>query len=475
MQTHKKFREWKPNDYASTPISPAAILPEDDLVFFLIELIPQLDLTPIYAHYERETRGAPPFDVAMMSTLLLYAYSVGVFSSRKIALAGERNVAFIAIVGQQHPDFRSISDFRKIHLQALANLFVEVLQIAGEMGMISLGNLSLDGSKVRANASRHKAMSYGYMKKDVERLRSEIASLLQQAEQTDTEQDAALGSRRGDELPDELHRREARLAAIEQAMSRLEQAAQEKADVKRREREQADAEREARGEKRRGKEPPPISSEPDDKAQTNFTDPDAKVMKTSNKGFDYCYNGQAVVDEKHQIIVGASVTSAANDQQQAIPLAEQTKQNLTAAGIETPQQEDGTDAAIPMTADTGYFSEDNVKGLELAGFDPYIATGRTKHHQPQPSAGASDADSGSSETGSETAKEKMSRKLSTPLGRQRYAQRKHIVEPVFGQMKHARGFRQFLLRGLQNVQGEWTLLCLTHNLLKIWRHQCAPK
>ena len=164
MQTHTKFREWKPNDYASTAITPAGILPEDDLVFFFIELIPQLDLTPIYAHYERETRGAPPFDVAMMSTLLLYAYSVGVFSSRKIALACERNVAFIAIVGQQRPDFRSISDFRKIHLQALANLFVEVLRIAGEMGMVSLGNLSLDGSKVRANASRHKAMSYGYIR-----------------------------------------------------------------------------------------------------------------------------------------------------------------------------------------------------------------------------------------------------------------------------------------------------------------------
>lgn len=474
MQTHKKFREWKPNDYASTPITPAGILPEDDLVFFFIELIPQLDLTPIYAHYERETRGAPPFDIAMMSTLLLYAYSVGVFSSRKIAHAGERNVAFIAIVGQQRPDFRSISDFRKIHLQALANLFVEVLRIAGEMGMVSLGNLSLDGSKVRANASRHKAMSYGYMKKEVERLRSEIAALLQQAEQTDAEQDAALGARRGDELPDELNRREARLAAIEQAMSRLEQAAEEKADAKRREREQADAEREARGEKRRGKEPSPISSEPEDKAQTNFTDPDAKVMKTSNKGFDYCYNGQAVVDEKHQIIVGASVTSAANDQQQAIPLAEQTKQNLAAAGIETPPQEDGTDAPIPLTADTGYFSEGNVNGLESAGFDPYIATGRQKHNQPQPSAGASDAgnDDGLSK---ETAKEKMSRKLGTPLGRARYAKRKHIVEPVFGQMKHARGFRQFLLRGLQNVQGEWTLLCLTHNLLKIWRHQCAPK
>lgn len=255
MQTRKKFREWNPRQYASTPITPADILPPDDLVFFLIDLVPQLDLAPIYAYYDRETRGAPPFDVAMMTTLLVYSYCVGVFSSRKIAAAGERNVAFLAIVGQQRPDFRSISDFRKLHLDALADLFVEVLQLAGELGMVKLGNLSLDGSKVRANASRHKAMSYGYMKKEVERLRAEIAALLQQAEQTDAEQDAALGSRRGDELPAELARREARLEAIQQAMSRLEQEAREKADAQRREREQADAERQARGEKRRGREP----------------------------------------------------------------------------------------------------------------------------------------------------------------------------------------------------------------------------
>ncbi len=249
MQARKKFREWDPNQYASTPITPAGILPEDDLVFFLIDLVPRLDLAPMYAHYDRETRGAPPFDVAMMTTLLLYSYCVGVFSSRKIAAACERNVAFLAIVGQRRPDFRSISDFRKIHLDVLADLFIEVLQIAGQLGMVKLGNLSLDGSKVRANASRHKAMSYGYMKKEVERLRAEIAALLQQAEQTDAEQDAVHGSRRGDELPEELARREARLQAIEQAMGRLEQEAQEKVEAKRREREQADAERRVPGRK----------------------------------------------------------------------------------------------------------------------------------------------------------------------------------------------------------------------------------
>ncbi|GAG15439.1 unnamed protein product, partial [marine sediment metagenome] len=234
MESRKTFRDWKPNEYVHQPVTPTEVLPEDDLVFFLLDLVPQLNLGPIYAYYERETRGAPPFDVAMMVTLLLYSYSVGVFSSRKIAAACERNIAFLAIVGKQRPDFRTISDFRKNHLQPLGDLFVEVLAIAGELGMVKLGNVALDGSKFRANASRHKAMSYGYMKKEVQRLRAEIEALLNQAEQTDAEQDAALGSRRGDELPDELKRRQDRLQAIEEAMQRLEQQAKERTDATRR-------------------------------------------------------------------------------------------------------------------------------------------------------------------------------------------------------------------------------------------------
>jgi transposase len=467
--TQKKFRPWNPRQYASTPIIPSEVLPEDDLVFFLIDLVPQLGLTPIYAHYERETRGAPPYDVAMMTTLLVYAYCVGVFSSRKIAAACERNLAFLAIVGEQRPDFRSISDFRKIHLEALAGLFVEILEIAGQLGLVQLGNLSLDGSKVRANASRHKAMSYGYMTREAERLRAEIAALLKQAEQVDAEQDAALGARRGDELPDELARRESRLQAIEEAMARLEQAAREKAADQRHEREQADAERKARGETRRGREPKPISDEPEDKAQTNFTDPEARIMKTSNKGFDYCYNGQAMVDEEAQIIVAADVTPAANDVQQAAPLGRQTKDNLQAAGIDTPTAADGSPAAIPLSADTGYFSETNVADLESQGFDPYIATGRQKHNQGA-SSGVADNDPPGADA---TAKQRMSHKLRSESGRARYAKRKHIVEPVFGQIKQARGFRQFLLRGLPKVRGEWKFICLTHNLLKIWRYRFA--
>jgi len=247
----------------------------------------------------------------------------------------------------------------------------------------------------------------------------------------------------------------------------LEQEAKERAEAKRREREQAQAEQEARGEKPRGREPKPISETHEDKAQTNFTDPEAKIMKTSNKGFDYCFNAQAVVDEGFQIIVGADVTPAANDKQQATPLAEDTLTNLEAAGIERPREDDGAEAKIPLSADSGYFSEDNVNDLEIQGFDPYISTGRQKHNQSQPQK----ADSPPAEA---TPKERMAQKLRTKSGRERYAKRKHIVEPVFGQMKHVRGLRQFLLRGLKNVQAEWKLVCLTHNLLKIWRYQFAP-
>src|SRR5208337_4064517 len=252
--------------------------------------------------------------VTMMVTLLVYAYSVGIRSSRKIAAACERNLAFRAIVGNDRPDFRTMSDFRKIHLAAFRPLFLEVLRLAGEMGMVKLGNLSTDGTKMGANASRHKAMSYGYMNKEIERLKAEIEQLLKEAEELDAEQDAALGSRRGDELPAELKRREERLAKIRAAKARLEAEARAKAEEEQRGRDEEQAKREAEGRKRRGKEPAPIDPTPADKAQTNFTDPKAKIMKQSNKGFDYSYNAQAVVDSEDQIIVAAETTNAANEQ-----------------------------------------------------------------------------------------------------------------------------------------------------------------
>ena len=286
----KSYRPWQPDSYAKQTHSPASKLPEGDLVFFLLDTVPHLDLCQFYAYYEDETRGAPPYDPAEMVCLLLYAYCVGVFSSRKIALACERNLAFLAIAGDDRPDFRTISDFRKIHLEAFVGVFTEVLRLAGAAGLVRLGNLSTDGTKIQGNASRHKAMSYGYMKKEEQRLRAEIDTLLRQAQSQDASEDATLGSRRGDELPDELRRREDRLATIAAAKERLEAHARAEAEAERLRRQEAEAERQRRGQKRRGKQPGPIVETPDDKAQTNFTDPELKMMKANNKGWDYCGN-----------------------------------------------------------------------------------------------------------------------------------------------------------------------------------------
>ena len=456
----KTYRPWEPERYRQDAHSPTAKLPEGDLVFFLLDTVPQLELSRFYAPYEHETRGAPPYDPAMLVCLLLYAYCVGVFSSRKIALACERNLAFIAIVGPERPDFRTISDFRKLHLEAFKAVFVQVVRLAAEAGLVKLGNVATDGTKIQGNASRHKSMSYGYMKKAVERLREDIEALVTQAYQQDEADEAALGSRRGDELPAELARREDRLARIEAAMRRLEAEAKAEAVAERQRRAEAEAERQRTGKKRRGKAPTPVKDSPDDKAQSNFTDPELRIMRTNNKGWEYCGNAQASVDGTCQIILACDVTEASNDKQQAEPLAQATLATLTQAGLERPKDEAGAAQAIPATLDNGYYSEAAVVALETLGFDPYIATGRQQHHGPQAEAPATPA----------TVQERMAAKVRTPAGKALYARRKVIVEPVFGQIKDARGFRRFLLRGLATICGEWRLVCLTHNLLKIWRY-----
>jgi transposase len=456
----KTYRPWEPQHYRQAAHSPEAKLPEGDVVFFLLDIVPQLDLRCFYAPYEHETRGAPPYDPAMMVCLLLYAYCVGVFSSRKIALACERNLAFLAIVGQERPDFRTISDFRKLHLEAFKDVFVQVVRLAAAMGLVKLGNVSTDGTKIQGNASRHKAMSYKYMKKEVERLREDIEALVTQAHHQDAADDAVLGSRRGDELPAELARREERLARMEAAMRRLEVQAKAEADAERQRRAAAEAERQRTGQQRRGKAPKPVEESPEDKAQSNFTDPDLRIMRTNNKGWQYCGNAQASVDGACQIIVACDVSDATNDKQQAEPLALATLATLAQAGIERPKDEGGATPAIPATLDNGYYSEAAVDALEALGFDPYIATGRQRHHGAQ-------AESPERPT---TAQERMAAKVQTPEGKALYARRKVIVEPVFGQIKEGRGFRRFLLRGLDNIRGEWRLVCLTHNVLKIWRY-----
>jgi transposase len=456
----KLYRPWEPERYQHEPQSPAAKLPEGDVVFFLLDTVRHVDLSRFYAPYEQETRGAPPFDPAMMVCLLLYAYCVGVFSSRKIALACERNLAFIAIVGQERPDFRTISDFRKLHLEAFKDVFVHVVRLAAEAGLVRLGNIATDGTKIQGNASRHKAMSYGYMQKEVERLREDIETLVTQAYQQDEADDAVLGSRRGDELPAELARREDRLARIEAAMRRLEAQAKAEAEAERQRRAAAEAERQRTGKKRRGKAPTPVEASPADKAQSNFTDPELHIMQTNNKGWEYCGNAQASVDGACQIIVACDVTDASNDKQQAGPMAQATLATLAQAGIERPTDESGAAPPIPATLDNGYYSEVAVQELEALGFDPYMATGRQRHRVPPMEA---------LETPT-SAKERMAAKVRSPEGKALYARRKVIVEPVFGQIKEARGFRRFLLRGLAHIRGEWRLVCLTHNLLKMWRY-----
>jgi transposase len=462
-QHGKTYRPWDPERYRHEAQSPAAKLPEGDLVFFLLDTVPHLDLRRVYASYETEPRGAPPFDPAMMVCLLLYAYCVGVFSSRKIALACDRNLAFMAIVGQERPDFRTISDFRKQHLAAFKEVCVQVVRVAGEAGLVKLGNVSTAGTKIQGNASRHNAMSYGYMKKEVERVREEIETLVTAAYQQDEAEDAALGSRRGDALPAELARREQRLATIEAAMRRLEAQAKAEAEVERQRRAAAEAERDRTGKPRRGKAPPPVLDTPDDTAQSNFTDPELHIMRMTNKGWDYCGNAQASVDAACQIILACDVTDATNDKQQAEPMAQATRATRGHARIEPPKDESGTPQAIPATLDNGYYSEAAVRALETAGFNPYIATERQRRHGPQAAAPATPS----------TAQERMAAKVRTPAGKALYARRQVIVEPVFGQIKEARGFRRFLLRGLDNLRGEWHLVCLTHNLLKIWRYGSA--
>ena len=464
----KTYRSWDPDFYRQQAHSPDSKLPQGDLVFFLLDVIALLDLSVVYAPYEKQLRGAPPFDPRMMTCLWLYAYCVGVFSSRKIASACERNLAFLAIVGLDRPDFRTISDFRKIHLDALADLFNQVLKLAHEAGLVQLGAWATDGSKFPGNASRHKAMSYGYMNKEEERLKAEIAELLKQQQQIDEAEDAALGSRRGDELPDELAFRQQRLAKIQEAKKRLEDQARAEAEVERQRRAES-AEQVRKGEKHAGGRPAgPIRAVPDDKAQTSFTDPELKIMPQSNKSFAYGGNAQATVDDACQIIVAAEVVLETNDKQQAVPMAKQALANLEAAGIERSRDANGQVQKIASLDDSGYFSDKAVSGLEELGFDPYMATERQKHHS---GLGVVEAEPLPARA---TAKEKMQAKLRTALGRAVYGLRKGVVEPVFGQIKAVRGFRRFSMRGLRKIKGEWRLVCLTHNLLKIWRYSYAP-
>ena len=451
----KTYRAWNPNQAYLLPPSPQDWLPEGDLVYFMLDVVGTLDLSAITRKYEQEDRGSPPYHPRMMVTLLLYSYCVGVYSSRRIQKRCERDAAYRVIVGNDVPNFRTISDFRKLHLPELQGLFVEVLKLCAEAGLVKVGLVSLDGSKVKANASRHKAMSYEYMQKEEARLRNEIAELLAKAKSADEVEDALHGpGKRGDELPEELARRESRLARIQKAKKALETQALEAARAEEARRDVQEEARRAAGETVRKRKA--VDTTPQPKAQYNFTDPESKIMKVSNTGFDQCGHAQALANEE-QIIIAADVTPQANDKRQVVPMVEQSKENLQAAGV--------NEKIDAFDADTGYFSEANVSYLEGERIDPYIATERLKHHEKIPLVpkGRPPRDL--------TAQQRMARKLRTKKGRETYAKRKGMIEPVFGQIKQARGFRQFLLRGMENMRGEWNLICMTHNLLKLFQAQ----
>jgi len=459
MKNQKRFKPYHPNQLLLLPPDMKDWLPDDDLVYFIIEMLDKLDLIAIYDSYDGTKGGQPAFDPKMMVGLLLYAYCVGLPSSRKIEKATYHRVPFRILTADQHPDHDTIAEFRKRHLKALSGFFVQILRLCQKVGLVKLGHVSLDGTKVKANASRHKAMSYGRMEKKAEELEAEVRRLLQEAQAADDAEDALYGKGKcGDELPEELRFKQKRLEKIKEAMESLEQEAKAEADAKRREIAEQEQALKEQGKKRRGKKPKSPSEKPDPKAQRNFTDADSRIMKDSaSKSFEQGYNCQVAVDDKSQIIVASGVTQQSNDKQQVKPMVEAIKDN--------------TEGSKPrkLSADTGYFSESNIEYLEGERIDGYLATGKHKHTDITESVPcgriASDA----------TKKERMARKLRTKKGRETYSKRKQIVEPVFGQIKEVRGFRRFLLRGLENVAGEWDLICLTHNVLKLFRSGLIPK
>ena len=449
----KTYRQWNPNQQYLLPPSVQDWLPENNLVYFILDTVNELDITVITQKYEQEKRGFPPFHPRMMVALLLYSYCRGIFSSRKIMQACQERISFKVIAGDDIPNFRTISDFRKLHLKELQQLFVQVLQLCQEAGLVKLGHIALDGTKIKANASRHKAMSYGRMLTEEKRLKEEIKQLLEKAEAIDEKEDDKYGPNRcGDELPEELARRESRLKRIQKAKKALETKARTAAQQARKEREQEDFKNDDKP--KRGRKRKAVSEIPADNKQYNFTDPESGIMKANNKGWDQCGNAQAAVDSKKQVIVACDVTNESNDKQQFEPMLEQTQENV------------GGDKKIKLaSADSGYYSESNVKFAEDKKIDVYIATKRIKHSDPaiKTHRGRPPKDL--------SAKEKMARKLRTKKGRETYSKRKIIVEPVFGQIKKARGFFQFSLRGIEKMRGEWAIICLTHNLLKLFRAQ----
>jgi transposase len=426
------FRPYAPDQSLLLPPSPRDWLPEGHLAYFISDTVAVLDLAAFYAPYEGDGRRNQPFDPAMMVKVLLYGYATGTFSSRKIARKLEEDVAYRFLAAGNFPAHRTICEFRQLHLHAFGSLFVQVVQIAREAGVLKLGTLVVDGSKVKANASKHKAMSYGRMLEQERLLRRQIAELTDRAAAVDAAEDAEHGPEvRGDELPQELQRREQRLRKIQEAKERLE--ARQAEEDRAKGRSEGDERKSPRGGPRFSRD----FGVPPDKAQDNFTDPESRIMKTS-QGFDQCYNGQIAVDEGSQMIVVTHLTNRAVDNDELLPLLDKVQSNL---GCQ-PQQ---------VLADAGYRAEATFETLEQRGIEAYISLAREGRETAAPSEDL-------------PATGRMAQKLATETGRQRYRRRKAVVEPVMGWIKGVLGFRRFSLRGQEKARQEWALVCLAVNL-----------
>lgn len=426
-------------------------LPEDHLARFIVDIVDKLDFNHIYIKYRGV--GSDAYDPRMLLSLLFYGYSTGVFSSRKIESSTYDSVAFRFIAGNHHPDHDTISSFRKRFLPEIKKWFKEILLIGKELGIVKLGNIYIDGTKVQANASRHKAMSYEYIQKLEKQLEEEIEKLLSLAVAKDeSEKDFDL------DIPDEIKRRKDRLAKIQESKKIVERRAKERYQKEKEEYDAKMAQRkeqeERTGKKPKGKVPQAPTDEPNDKDQYNFTDPESRIMKTS-KGFDQCYNGQAAVTDG-LIIVGAYSNSHVNDKQEFIPVIESVPEELS------PE-------ITNAVADTGYFSEKNITGCEQKNINPIISTAREKHNSYLTNCLSKDTD----QTSAITPVEKMSQKLRTPECKGIYKKRKQAVEPVFGIIKEILGFRRFSLRGEEETDAEWSLVCTAYNLKRFYKLQMA--
>lgn len=439
----KHFRPWKIDEAQLLPPSVQDYVPEDHLSRFIVALVREsLDLSEITGSYSSGL-GQPPFHPGLMTALLLNGYASGIYSSRRIARACVERADFIMIAALDPPDFRTIADFRKRHLKALARLFVQVLKLAEKAGLVKLGHVALDGTKIKANASKHKAMSYARMKKREAELQAEVDRWLAAADAADCDEDKIHGTKRGDEMPAWVADKQKRLAKIRAAKAELEGEAKAAAEEEERVQAEAEEKRKAEGRKKNGKTPAPASGEPDDKAQRNFTDPESRILKTRD-GYIQGWNAQAAVDGEAQIIVAHGLTPSMSDHGQLEGLIDGIEAHLGRRPKEA-------------SADSGYLSEANLATLHARGIEPYIATGRAKH-----------PDEIKRKVGGPLT-QAMRLKLRRAGWRSRYRLRKQIVEPVFGQIKQERGFRQFLLRGVEKVRAEWSMICTAHNLVKLAR------